>query len=298
MTNILVHLHLFYHDQLDYFLEKLSNIEGVNWDLVVTSSSWPQESIEKLKQFKSDVIIEETENFGYDIWPFIKVVKNTDLSKYDYVIKLHTKRKTDRIDKVNVIPLTGFEWRNALVDAILLDKPHFKSILDKFSNDVELGMMSSLLTYTPRDHYEEYIRKELKALHMDKMATHQCMGSMFIIRASLLKPLQSEVLNADRFKGDLPKSGTLISLSHIYERIFSHLPINQGFRHDPVCLNKSHLYKIKATRALESVFQAILCIDRRGPERKKFIRVLGIKVYEEKVGKRVEDVNKLKELYE
>jgi hypothetical protein len=40
----LVHLHLYYHEQLDFMIEKLKNIQGCDWDLYVTINENNEES--------------------------------------------------------------------------------------------------------------------------------------------------------------------------------------------------------------------------------------------------------------
>ena len=63
---VLVHLHVYYLDQVPYFLEKLSSIGGCQWDLVVTSSSLPPREESLLREFKPDVRFIQAENVGYD----------------------------------------------------------------------------------------------------------------------------------------------------------------------------------------------------------------------------------------
>ena len=53
---ILVHLHLFYHNQIDYVISKLRNITNCKWDLYVTFCDENEKSFLKLKRFKPDVI--------------------------------------------------------------------------------------------------------------------------------------------------------------------------------------------------------------------------------------------------
>ena len=69
---LLVHFHVYYHDQVDYFIEKMSNINGCDWDLYVTMSEMNPETVGKLRQFKPSAVFIKIENLGYDVWPFIK----------------------------------------------------------------------------------------------------------------------------------------------------------------------------------------------------------------------------------
>ena len=82
MSNrVLVVFHLYYHNQVPYLISKMKNITGVEWDLVVTSNNLTGETADVIRRFKPDVRFMETENRGYDIWPFIKRIKEKDLSK-------------------------------------------------------------------------------------------------------------------------------------------------------------------------------------------------------------------------
>ena len=85
-------MHIYYTDQLNLLVDCLKNIP-YDYDLYVTSDDKNQDLISKtISQQKPDFNFISVENVGYDIWPFIKVITDIDLSKYDYLIKLHTKR--------------------------------------------------------------------------------------------------------------------------------------------------------------------------------------------------------------
>ena len=91
MSRLIVHFHIYYHDQVDYFINKMKNINGCDWDLLVTYSTASSKTEAMIKEFKPDAQFLKVENAGYDVWPFIKVLKVLDFTKYDYILKLHTK---------------------------------------------------------------------------------------------------------------------------------------------------------------------------------------------------------------
>ena len=275
---VLVHLHIYYHDQVDYFIEKLKNINGVEWDLKVTYSSRNEDTIHKLTEFKPDTEFIEVENFGYDVWPFIRVIKDTDLSRYDLVLKLHTKRSMGKC-RPNIIMFQGYDWRNALVDGILYNREHFSLIIEKFKKEPRLGMLSNLSVCVTRDYYHEYVKKELDRLGLKKKSRYLCMGTMFIMRTAPLKILKKEIINEDLFKNDIPISGTFFQTSHLYERIFSHLPINTGLKYKTISPKASDFYKIKTLKAIEPLGKFIFSCQKEGPNRIKVIRIFRIKVY-------------------
>ena len=283
MADLLVHLHVYYHDQVDYFIEKLGNITCVEWDLIVTYSRWDDESAEKFRVFKPEVRFMKVDNFGYDIWPFIKVIKSIRLEEYKYIVKLHTKRSVGRMQFAGK-SLKGFGWRNALVDGILYSKDYFRSLIDIFEKDKTVGMISNLYTHCDKDPYEEFARKELSRLNLYKLERNICYGTMFIARSEVLKILQSDLIGEDSFKENAV-SGSTFGPSHLYERIFSHLSVNYGYRHLGLIPEGKGYLKRKLIKGVEPVVKFLFCLERKGPERRKFIRILGISFYLEKKGK-------------
>lgn len=276
---ILVHLHLYYQEQTDYFIDKLKNINGADWDLFVTYSQPDESSEQKLLRFKPDTNFIETENIGYDVWPFIKLIQTTDLGKYDYVIKLHTKRKMGKC-RPNIIKFNGYDWRNALVDGILYNKEHFKKVLNMFQNDSRIGMVSSLLTNVTRDYFHPYVDKELSRLGWKYKNKHTCMGTMFMMRSKALTLLKNNLITEDLFRDDKPVSGTFFRNAHLYERMFSHLAINSGLKYKTVCPRTKDLVRIRFSKAFEPMVKFLFTCEREGTERRKVIRVLGIKLFE------------------
>lgn len=283
MSELLVHLHIYYNDQVDYFIEKLKNINDTEWDLIVTFSEKNEETIKKLKSLKPDVNLVEVENFGYDIWPFIKVVKSINLNDYKYIIKLHTKREVPKC-RPNIITLRGLEWRNALVDGVLYNSEHFRNLINRFRNDEELGMAYSLLSSVSRDYYDREVKDELSRLGLNKRNRYACMGTMFMMRTDALKPLQSDLVTEEMFRDHKPVSGSFLRNAHLYERVFSHLPANFGYKYLTTYTSKKDFLKIKLMKGLEPIGKFIFCCEREGTAHKKFIRILGIRVYEEKEG--------------
>ena len=54
MKRLLVVLHVYYHEQVDWFIDRLSNIAGCEWDLIVTFSEDSLKSRRKFQSFKPD----------------------------------------------------------------------------------------------------------------------------------------------------------------------------------------------------------------------------------------------------
>ena len=96
MTRVLVHFHVYYEDQIPWFLENLRQIKGCEWDLYVTASVLSQAAKEEILAVFPHAILMPVENVGYDVWPFVKVLKAIDFDRYEYVLKLHTKSDSVR----------------------------------------------------------------------------------------------------------------------------------------------------------------------------------------------------------
>ena len=140
---LLVHFHIYYLQHVDYFLDMMKNINSVRWDLFVTSPHIDEATENKIKEFKPDARIEHVPNEGYDIWPFIYVVKNICLEDYDYILKLHTKGPLPFAAHLNGMVFRDFMWRDALVEALIGSPETFRSNMDIFSEHSDVGMVFS-----------------------------------------------------------------------------------------------------------------------------------------------------------
>lgn len=279
MKRIIVIFHLYYEDQLDYFIDRLSNIHGVNWDLLVTGNSISEDSQRALRTLKPDVRFLETENVGYDVWPFIEAVKNIDLDAYDIVIKLHTKNSTgDEIFKVNGLPMKDYEWREELVGSILRSKEQFSEVMSLFDSHTDAGMVCSarLLTVMHAPEDCDPLEREYARLNLKVVDRRFCAGTMFAVRADLLKVVADSDVSADMFpsKCSSHSGGTL---AHVYERIFSMLVSSQGY--GIYTVDKSFLlyFMLFYKRYIQPVGFWLFGLDREGERRVKTLTLFGMK---------------------
>ena len=201
MKRILVHLHIYYHDQTDFFIEKLSNITDYEWDLFVTMTGTNKDTENKITAFKKDTHIIRTENIGYDIWPFIKVIKSVNLDRYDYVMKLHTK--SESVLKIHKITLCGYEWRNALVNSLLGSRRKFRKILKIFRQRPDIGIICCRMLWmkTSLWHSEDsfLLDRELRRIGLKVSDRHFCVGTMFIARSRIFRYLQKDNITENIF---------------------------------------------------------------------------------------------------
>ena len=127
---IAVHLHVFYVDLLEDFLNAFENFH-FSYDLYITTDNeTKQQEIKSiLDENDKNARIFVTGNIGRDILPMLKLKEY--LSDYDYIGHFHTK-KSKEADF-----WAGESWRNELIDMLI--KPA-DNILANFEND-KLGLV-------------------------------------------------------------------------------------------------------------------------------------------------------------
>lgn len=223
VDKILVHLHLFYHDQLDWFLKKLRNIT-CDYDLYVTVVEQNESSTQKLKAFKPDVHIIKVPNRGYDIYPFWLVLQKVDLDKYGLVLKVHTKNERKDVYVNSGYSFSGWQWRDALVNSLLQDKKQFVKNVSLFQDDT-IGMIGhSDLIRDPAKVADPTFEKILKPIlekHIGQTLVHApfICGTMFMVRSFILDEFKRIEFKLNDFGKDCA-TGMVADLAHGLERYF------------------------------------------------------------------------------
>ena len=256
----LVHLHIYYHNQVDYFIKKLSNIRGCDWDLFVTYVEENQDSLNKIKKFKQDTILKKVENIGYDVWPFIQVIKQINLKEYDYVIKLHTKNCSSKPD---IFHKKGYYWRNHLVNPLIGSKKIFKRNLKAIAENNNIGIVTGTKVYIemlhtlPEETYLLYgfCKKYNININQNKFIA----GTMFIIKSNILEFFKNSDINKEDF--DIcSKSHSKGSIAHVLERIFSLITTMYGY--NVYYVNDKDLKKKKIESFLQNLFTLTNSFDK------------------------------------
>lgn len=224
MKKFLVHLHIFYEDMYSEFKQYLINLGAQdNYDLFVSMVK-PCLNIENdLKINFPNAKLFIVENKGYDIAPFVEVLKKVDLDNYEYVIKLHTKRDV----KVDALPkhLLGCNWRDSLTKFIST-KEIFDNVVNTMDHDKHIGMNSdsSIIFSNICDYAEEKAQfyNFLKSYNFKVMPYKFVAGSMFIARSCVFKDLQKLSLGSNDFEApDLSKN--TFQTAHAVERLLGYL---------------------------------------------------------------------------
>lgn len=275
---VLVHFHLFYYEQLDYFIRKLKNISCCNWDLYVTICEKNDIELLKLKNFKPDVKVIEVKNIGYDIWPFIQVLRKVNLKDYDYILKVHTKNYRKDSYKIpnykyKNIAFIGYTWRNQLIKALIDNPFRFRKNLEILSVNKKIGFISdeSLIV---KSCNEKYIDKLKTRLSIHSNYEYFLAGTMFMMRAGILQKLVDSDLSEKDFDISL-KTGSDGTLAHAVERIFTVLTDDCGYK---VLGIKDKSLEKYSTLGRLSFLQRIFSVTNSEDKRHKILTVLGLKI--------------------
>ena len=278
---ILVHLHLYYLNQLDEILNRLQNLQGLNFDLYVTMVNKSPAAEQKIKQFKPDTHILQVANQGYDIGPFIEVLHSLNLDNYDYVLKIHTKgTAAENYTRINGKRLNNKLWNRLLFDALLFSEEQVHNNLRQLAN-ADIGMLSSTYLITDdKKLYEQFFfffNEILQAESLPQVDTFSFVaGTMFWAKASLFKPLQKYRLADFPVTDGKVKEGTL---AHCFERLFGAVAQAQGLK----------LYGVKSSKvgftfALNE-FKRFLFYKKHTQSGKLLIKICKIPIWTQKINK-------------
>ncbi|MCM1237677.1 MAG: hypothetical protein NC489_47040 [Ruminococcus flavefaciens] len=134
---IAVHLHLFYIDLLEEFLEYFSNIPYM-FDLYISCVS--PESVVKIRNKSQEVLknankieVRVFKNRGRDIAP-LYVGFHDDIIKYDYILHVHSKKSKH-------IETGGSDWRRYSLDSLVGSQECVKEIFRVFEGNKRVGLV-------------------------------------------------------------------------------------------------------------------------------------------------------------
>jgi len=211
-------VHAFYPDIFADIVTRLDRLR-IGFDLFL---SCPREEREKIKSLVSNknyrVIVFEFENQGRDIAPFLQMLPRIASEKFDYVLKLHTKKSLHYRDSAN--------WRMRLYD-YLLDESRLRSNIDFLESNPRIGIISDPQYVVPmRTNWppnkqkvsELAKRMGLNGIRVDDDAF--VAGSMFLARMAALEPLLKIGISPGEFEEEKnQKDGTM---AHAIERAFTY----------------------------------------------------------------------------
>ena len=278
---LLVALHVYYHEHIDYYIDKMRNISGCQWDLLVTLSSRCEESEARLKAFRPDLKIIDVENVGYDVWPFIKALRAVSLSDYDYILKLHTKNTNVLKWKANGLRMKGDQWRNTLVDSLLKSPEQFRRCLELFERRPDTGMVCSyelLVGLTQRRREDlSMMKEEAQRIGISSVTGKFCAGTLFMVRSSCMRKIADSDVDASSWSSD-SRSHSMGTLAHVYERLLSFAVADSGMKIRTLPAYSRNVPSVFVHNVVSPFLKSLLTVDRYGEDGRKYLTLLGIRI--------------------
>ncbi len=238
---ILAVVHIYYPEMWDELKSCLNNIT-LPYDLYVTTVEQNQYLQDDVINFKSDAHFEVVENRGYDVGPFIHIINQINLDKYEYVIKLHTKR--DLKAGHHFRGLMGSKWRNKLL-SFLKNKEHFIECINNFKNNPKIGMLTHYKVIVTQDFYDKKAQQQFLKFIQEKnwpiINSRFVAGTIFIARSVIFKDLQELKLQEILFPTS--NNNRECQLAHVIERLLGYLTYKNNMLVTDCFVTEKHIQR-------------------------------------------------------
>lgn len=218
---IAIIVHAFYPQLWPEVAKCVRSFDGYEHDVFVTLPENAAEEFEsEIRRDFPKADVKRLPNRGFDVGPFVEVLQRIDLGRYDFVVKLHTKR--NRFGVVNFMPLFGGQWRRKLL-AFCRAPRDVERCLKLFAADSQVGMVGNgELIVRP---WDEMVRNPPPKSAADLRSFVG--GTMFMVRAALMKRVCEQVSFEDF---EPTKRDQMASLAHEWERKLGYLLAEAGYK--------------------------------------------------------------------
>lgn len=256
-------------------------------DAIITYSD--ESSVRQARADLPDARFVRCENVGFDIWPFLKVLGEIDLSGYTYVVKLHTKRDVPPEPRIefNGMDCTGPAWRNELLSFVSTPEA-WRASLAKIAEPEVSAVAGLRCILRRRDVPMQPTRAAFdralelaRAIGLDPADPQFVGGTMFIMRAECLRPLQGRWRASDF---SAPQGHETRTLAHLVERIIGFCACGGGRISDPFGALARYRRKVFWLRCLRGVVR-FAWQAKRTRNGRLLIKVLRVPVWRSGRGK-------------
>ena len=230
---ILIHAHVYYAQIWPELAACIRNFDTeAKIDIFLSYPSGKPEIKALLMRRFPHADMMAVDNWGYDISPFLAVINKVDLDEYDYVVKLHTKRDTPRV-WCNFHVYEGNEWRRELLSFCWTPRA-VQHTLNAFQWQPRLGMVTAAKMIDPTGltgsaHHLDQVKDVVRGLGLPIRRSVVTCGTMFIVRAVLLKVLRGN-FDMDTFRyAPPPGTGDGIHITVAWECAFGMIVTSQGY---------------------------------------------------------------------
>lgn len=263
LKKVLVCIHIYYHNQVDYIIDKLKSLNGFDYDLFVTYTNENKETNEKFLNFNKNAKFKIVENKGYDIYPFLVLINEIDLEKYSSVLKLHTKNK-DEFD--------SYSWRDDLYENLMGTKNIFKANLKKLEKYGLVGSGKRITTMNERCPENVWLFEDVcKQIGIEPKKANFIAGTIFLARIEIIKRIKELNLLQLDFENKTMETGSNGTVAHVIERLFGVLCNDLGYK-----IYGSNKRKIFSKEWKNNILRKIFSIQNKNC--KKFYTIFGITI--------------------
>lgn len=225
----LIHVHVYYEDMWDELVRCVDNV-CIPYELFITLAHENLGLRQAICGRYPDANVRVVRNRGYDVAPFIEILNRVDLADYAYVIKLHSKRDMRvPFHLSNGMDVGGCKWRDALL-GFIKTLHDFKAALSYMRRHRKVGAVAHsgliLKKHAPENKkHAADIDGFVRELGLPCCNYSFVAGTMFMMRAHLLKPLQNR-WTTDDFEEPEPDS---YQLAHRIERLLGCCVYGAGY---------------------------------------------------------------------
>ena len=279
-------VHVFHREFWKELASCIRNITGPR-DLYVTFVD--PSAVQDARQDFPDATFVQCENRGFDVGPFFRILGQIDLSRYDLVVKLHTKRDVvcARPDfQINRSRLGGSTWRRHLL-AFCSTPENWRRTLARFRKP-KVGMVADRHIMLKRDDvpwaeetYECFdeavaaVRAVSGCAEFNPARCRYAAGTMFAVRREVCEFLLRAGL-ADAAYEPTAHAERNHQLAHVVERMFGIAVVGCGMRFVPwrgSLLGRRLRYAVGDFLFRRTKTDRWLCV-----------RIFGLKIWRHRVG--------------
>lgn len=219
---ILVCVHIYYHNQANYIIDKLKNLDGFDYDLYVTYSQEDNETNQKFLNFNENTKFLLTKNIGYDVYPFLVLIDKIDLGKYYCLLKLHTK---------NCNKFGSYSWRDDLYENLIGTKRIFSRNLSKLKKYGMVGSEEWILQMGGKVPEDTWLYDEIcKKIGIQSAIANFVAGTIFLSKIEIIQKIKELGLLKLDFNNKKMQTSSNGTPAHVTERLFGVVCEQLGYK--------------------------------------------------------------------
>jgi lipopolysaccharide biosynthesis protein len=226
-VKLAVIIHLFYVDNWELFNQKLSNLDGIEYDIFVTMPESNKYFVDEIFKTHPSATFIYVPNRGRDVLPFVKVAKVLIEHGYEYVLKFHSKRSTHWEG--------GQDWLESMLEQLLPESSVLIDRIQHILDQTETGIIGPSREYYPLTinfpANGPHMTRIVKKIYNEKVANDVLQqrrseygffaGTMFWARLDAIEPLlrYTKTRFFEKEKGQIDAT-----YAHALERMFCIVP--------------------------------------------------------------------------